>query len=115
MGLLYSVLKLCNRTQETENIDDGKKLSAILSLEFKNVFFDYKHEHNILKGISFKINKGEKIALIGPSGAGKSTITYLIEQFYKNYTGLIKINDRDIQDYSLNELRNQIGYISQQN
>lgn len=101
--------------QETENIDDGKKLSAILSLEFKNVFFDYKHEHNILKGISFKINKGEKIALIGPSGAGKSTITYLIEQFYKNYTGLIKINDRDIQDYSLNELRNQIGYISQQN
>ena len=69
----------------------------------------------MLKQVSFKINKGEIIALTGPSGSGKSTIMYLIEQFYSNYSGTIEINGNNIKEYSLQSIRDQIAYIPQQN
>lgn len=101
--------------QQIENINNGIALSKIYSLEFKNVSFSYNKVNEVLKQVSFKINKGEIIALTGPSGSGKSTIMYLIEQFYSNYSGTIEINGNNIKEYSLQSIRDQIAYIPQQN
>ena len=101
--------------QQIENINNGIALSKIYSLEFKNVSFSYNKVNEVLKQVSFKINKGEIIALTGPSGSGKSTIMYLIEQFYSDYSGTIEINGNNIKEYSLQSIRDQIAYIPQQN
>tara|TARA_B100001093_G_C26822771_1_gene1012633 strand:- start:155 stop:1891 length:1737 start_codon:yes stop_codon:yes gene_type:complete len=83
------------------------------SIEFKEVTFSYDDE-NVLEDISFKINRGEKIALVGPSGGGKSTIIDLLSKFYRVKKGKILIDGTDINDYDTNKLRNMIGIVTQE-
>ena len=73
----------------------AKRLSASLeindlkeSIEFDNVHFGYGSEE-IIKGITFEVKKGEKVAIIGPTGAGKSTIVKLLIKFYNNYKDFV--------------------------
>ena len=67
-----------------------------------------------LKDVSFKIKKGETVALVGRSGAGKSTIASLLPRFYDIVDGEILIDSINIKQYTLRSLRDQIGYVSQQ-
>ncbi len=83
------------------------------SIEFKGVTFSYEEE-NVLEDISFKINKGEKIAIVGPSGGGKSTIIDLLSKFYRVEKGRILIDGTDINEYDTNKLRNIIGIVTQE-
>ena len=85
------------------------------SIEFNHVFFEYKKGNPVLKDISFKINKGETIALIGNSGGGKSTIVNLIPRFYDIKKGSIKIDNIDIKNYTLESLRQNISVVFQDN
>ena len=85
------------------------------SIEFNHVFFEYKKGNPVLKDISFKINKGETIALIGNSGGGKSTIVNLIPRFYDIKKGNIKIDNIDIKNYTLESLRQNISIVFQDN
>lgn len=84
-------------------------------IEFKNVSFEYRKNKKVLHELSFKINKGEKIALVGHSGGGKSTIINLIPRFYDVSNGEILIDGINIKNYNINSLRNNISIVLQDN
>jgi len=107
---ICNILSLEPSVKEMENPIE-KKIEG--EIEFKNVWFYYKPENYVLKGVSFKVNKGEVVALVGPSGAGKSTIINLIPRFYDPVDGEIYIDGINIKNYSLKSLRSQIGIVSQ--
>jgi len=83
-------------------------------IELKNVSFHYDEPAPVLRGVSFRINRGEFVALVGPSGAGKSTLLNLIPRFYDVRDGSIEIDGRDIRTVTLNSLRRQIGFVTQE-
>lgn len=83
------------------------------SIEFKGVSFRYGQEW-VLKGIDFKVKKGEIVAIVGSSGAGKSTFVNLIPRFYDVTAGSILIDGRDSKEISLASLRNAMAIVSQQ-
>ncbi|PTJ88193.1 ABC transporter ATP-binding protein, partial [Staphylococcus simulans] len=87
--------------------------STNFSLNLKNVSFSYENNIPILKNISFKVNKGEKVAIVGESGTGKSTILSLIERFYNVTQGTIYYNDIPISKFNLTNWRNTLSYVSQ--
>lgn len=84
---------------------------------FENVTFGYKNSENkgadVLRGISFKIEKGKTVALVGSSGGGKTTICHLLPRFYLRDDGRILIGDTDINDVSTELLRGKIAVVSQ--
>jgi len=82
------------------------------SIEFKNVSFAYDNE-DVIKNLSFKIRKGETVALVGQSGSGKSTIANLISRFYDISDGEIIIDKKNIKNISLKSLRKLIGLVTQ--
>lgn len=83
------------------------------NVEFKNVTFSYDDENEVLKNVSFKVSKGEKIALVGPTGAGKSTIVSLLSRFYDPTKGKILVDGKDIKNVDLESLRSQMGIMLQ--
>jgi ATP-binding cassette subfamily B multidrug efflux pump len=82
-------------------------------VEFKEVWFAYKEENYILKNVSFTINQGETVAIIGATGAGKSSIINLLSRFYEINKGKILIDEVEIDQYHLNELREAVGVVLQ--
>jgi len=83
------------------------------SISFNDVRFSYIPNEEVLKGISLKVNPGEKIAIVGPTGAGKSSIINLISRFYEFQSGQIKIDDIPIKEIKLDSLRRHICTVSQ--
>ena len=81
-------------------------------IEFSNISFSYG-DHDVLNNFSLVIEKGKKIALVGLSGSGKSTIVNLLMNFYSTKQGSIKIDDKNINDFSLFELRSLFSYVGQ--
>lgn len=83
-------------------------------IEFKQVDFRYpKADNNILKDITFKVRKGETLAIIGPTGSGKSSLIQLIPRFFDVSGGEILVNGRNVKDYTEEALNNAIGFVSQ--
>lgn len=101
--------------EEEENINEGTLICPKLegNIEFDHVNFKYKSSEPILSDVSFKISKGEKVALVGPSGGGKTTICHLIPRFYDIVSGEIKVDGVNIKEYTLESLRKQIGIVQQ--
>ena len=94
------------------------------ALEFKKVSFGYapaaaaegetpSESREVLDKVSFKIERGTRVALVGPSGSGKSTIFSLIERFYEPSSGEILLDGQPVHTMSRSELRSQIGYVEQ--
>ena len=84
-------------------------------IEFRNVKFKYANsKYHVFKKLNFTINPGENIAFVGPSGSGKTTIISLIERFYDVNAGEILIDDINIKEYDLVNLRKNIGIVLQQ-
>ena len=83
------------------------------SVEFRNVSFSYVPDESVLHDINLRVPAGQVCALVGPSGGGKTTMFNLLERFYEPQTGLIAINGRDIQKYTLDSLRRNISEVSQ--
>ncbi len=84
------------------------------AIDFENVSFKYSEEtDNVLSKINIRIAAGENVALVGPSGGGKTTLCSLIPRFYETCGGSIKIDGRDIRDFTLASLRSQIGVVAQ--
>ena len=84
-------------------------------ITFENINFEYKKDKPVLKNISFEVTKGETIALVGNSGGGKTTIVNLLPRFYKLKKGAIKIDGVSINDIKLNDLREHIAIVFQDN
>lgn len=116
--------------KEENLIDNGKvtiikkeekyfyKLGSILKeykgrIEFKNVSFSYTNNNLILDNISFKVNKGECVAIIGETGVGKSTIINLLNRFYEVDKGEILLDDINIKDIKLDSLRSLLSNFSE--
>ncbi|MWP62867.1 lipid A export permease/ATP-binding protein MsbA [Gilliamella sp. Pas-s25] len=108
-----SLFGLLNSAVEEDNgTIDLKRAKG--SIEFHQVTYTYPtRTEPSLNNISFKIKRGETVALVGRSGAGKSTIASLIPRFYDVQKGKILVDSIDIKDYTLASLRKQIGYVSQ--
>ena len=84
-------------------------------ITFENINFEYKKDKPVLINISFEVPKGETIALVGNSGGGKTTIINLLPRFYKLKKGAIKIDGISINDIKLNDLREHIAIVFQDN
>ncbi len=79
---------------------------------FKGLDFGYKKER-VLSNLELYIDKGSTHAIVGPSGSGKTTITQLLFRLWKSDKGIIKIDNYNIEEYKLDNLRNQISIVSQ--
>ena len=112
---LTRVREILDSAPEIEDHPDALPLeSANGEISFENVSFGYTSEHRILKDITFKIPEGKKLAILGTTGSGKSTIINLIPRFYEINEGSIKIDDIDIRNYILKDLRRNVGIVSQE-
>jgi ABC-type multidrug transport system fused ATPase/permease subunit len=80
---------------------------------FDHVAFGYSADTPVLTDVSFKIEPGQMVGVVGPTGSGKSTVVSLIPRFYDPTKGAVKIDGRDVRDYKVNPLREQIGYVLQ--
>ena len=101
-------------TQSTDLFDNIKKSDLDGDIIFKNISYTFKETNiNALSNISFKVKRGEKIALMGDVGSGKTTILEILAGVYKPNNGKIFINNNDIKNISLSDLRNFIGYVPQ--
>lgn len=91
-----------------------KKIGAIEELEFQKVSFQHQSAHyKALNAISFDVKNGETIAFVGPSGSGKSTLVKLLVGLYRPQEGSIFYNNVDGKEFDFDELRNQIGFVTQ--
>jgi len=94
------------------NEDDTSLKDFKSSVDFNNVSFSYETE-DVIRNLSFKIEKGKTIALVGQSGSGKSTIANLISRFYDISDGEIKVDGKNIKEINLKSLRKLIGLVTQ--
>ncbi|MDU5915074.1 MAG: ABC transporter ATP-binding protein, partial [Negativicoccus succinicivorans] len=108
------VFALLDETPDIREKADAIALPVLRGdVVFDAVHFQYEPSKEVLSGISFHAEPGQKIALVGPSGSGKSTIANLIPRFYDVTAGAIKIDGHDIRDVTLASLREQIGIVPQ--
>lgn len=86
------------------------------NIEYSNVNFHYptREDIEVMKGISFKIKAGQKVALVGPSGSGKSTIVQLLLRFYNIQAGDIKVDGKSIFDYNISAFRRNFAIVPQE-
>ena len=104
---------LMNKEAEQRPVNP-EHIGVIEKLEFKEVSFQHKSAgYKAIDHISFSVNKGETIAFVGPSGAGKSTLVKLLVGLYRPNEGQIIYNNIDGSSIDFEELRNQIGFVSQ--
>ena len=106
------VFEIINLKDEVNAKDSRKKIKNFDYLEFKDVHFS--HDNNkVLNGTSFRINKGENIAIVGYSGSGKTTICDLINRLYNFDSGEIYINKEKLSEYEISSIREFFGSVDQ--
>ncbi|MEM3615876.1 MAG: ABC transporter ATP-binding protein [Candidatus Methanomethylicia archaeon] len=108
---IFEILEIKPEVKEAENAIPLKVKSG--KIELKDVWFSYDGQKWILKGINFKVNPGEIVAIVGPAGSGKSTLIHLMPRFYDPNKGSIKIDDIDIREVKLDSLRREVGVVHQ--
>src|SRR5689334_4518682 len=125
MGMVYREIKqavidiermfaILAREPEIKDEPNAKPLVVKRgAIRFENVSFAYEPGRQILKGVSFEVPAGHRVAVVGPSGAGKSTLSRLLFRFYEVSGGRILIDGQDIRDVTQISLRSAIGIVPQ--
>ena len=109
---VFEIIDLKSEEIESTNITQNKNPQG--NIKFKNVVFSYDKIEPVINDISFEIKPGEVIALVGPSGGGKSTISDLIPRFYDVDKGAIEIDDINVKNYKIKDLRKLISMVPQE-
>ncbi len=108
------VFEINDQRPEVADSPDAVELTHVDGdVTFANVRFGYRPEVPILKDISFTVPAGSTLALVGPTGAGKTTVVNLLARFYEIDGGSIRIDDRDIREYTRDSLRQAFGIVLQ--
>ena len=121
MGMIASerVFKVLDNDDTTPQTPVGalehNKVSSFIKgkVEFDKVWFAYIEEQYVLKDISFTLNAGETLAIVGHTGSGKTSIISLLNRLYQINKGVIKIDDTNIEDFHLDDLRSKIAVVLQ--
>ncbi len=116
VGASERILEILNEKTEVvlnQKIVEGNILGSV---EFENVNFSYpsRKDVEVLKNLNFCIKAGEQIAIVGPSGAVKSTVFQLLMKFYQLENGVIKIDNKDIKNQDVTDLRQHIAIVPQE-
>jgi ATP-binding cassette subfamily B protein len=82
-------------------------------IEFRDVWFAYEPGNWVLRGVSFHIREGEKVAIVGATGAGKTSIISLVSRFYDVQKGQVLVDGTDVRDFRQSDLRRQVGVVLQ--
>ncbi len=105
---------LDTETEIKDGTFTGEAPETDTAVEFRNIGFRYEGAaSDTLSEISFKVKKGETLAIIGGTGSGKTTLINLIPRLYDATSGSVLVNGVDVRDYPVAELRNMIGYVPQ--
>ncbi len=125
--LITTMLKAVGATERLMDLQDGTtepldlsarpaRLEVKGAIDFEHVSFHYasRPDHEVLRDVSFRLNPGERVALVGPSGAGKSTIASLVLRFYDPVGGLITIDGKDAREIDLSALRHRMSIVPQE-
>ena len=112
---VFSIIDITPKIVDKEKVSFNEiQLNMKKNIKFKNVSFKYSNsEKDILKNISIDIPHGKKVALVGYSGAGKTSLLNLIPRFYEPYKGQILINNKNICDLGIKNLRSLLSIVSQ--
>ncbi len=113
MSRVFELFDIQNKIKSPEHPLTFHELKE--KIEFKNVNFEYEEGVPVLKNFSLCVKKGETIALVGNSGGGKSTVVNLIPRFYDVTSGSIEFDGVNIKYFNLNELREHIAFVFQDN
>jgi ATP-binding cassette, subfamily B, bacterial len=108
---IQEVLEIESRVRDLPRAQKAPRLKG--KIEFDNVSFSYDENNPVLKNISFKIEPGQVAAVVGPSGTGKTTIVSLIPRFYDPRSGQVRIDGRDVRQFTMKSLREQISFVLQ--
>lgn len=114
VGALVRVVEVLDLPDTPSSPDVGAPFArAHGELAFDDVHFAYDAHTPILRGVSFRLEPGQVLAVVGPSGAGKSTLAALLLRFYDPDAGAIRLDGHDLRELPLAFLRRQIGYVPQ--
>ncbi len=110
---MESMFRLMSVHQEVSDRPAATRLTSAGTVSFRDVRFGYNLNRDILKGVSFTVPAGSKLAIVGPTGAGKSTISRLLFRFYDVSAGSVEIDGVDVRELSQESLRAAIGVVPQ--
>jgi ATP-binding cassette subfamily B protein len=115
MGIIASerVFKVLDNPDVADNNGTYAPPQVKGKINFENVSFAYTHENYVLRNVSFEAKPGETIAIVGHTGSGKTTIISLLNRLYHIQKGAIKIDDKNIEEYTLDNLRSHVGVVLQ--
>lgn len=115
MGVVSSarIFKLLESKEQIPDEGTFRPTRIQGNIRFQDVWFAYKEEDWVLRGINFDVKHGETVALVGATGAGKSSVISLMSRFYEINKGNLYLDGKEIREYALDSLRKHIGVVLQ--
>jgi subfamily B ATP-binding cassette protein MsbA len=115
MGMVAAtrVFEVLDTESKLKRIGNIKAFNLKGNITFKNVRFSYVEGEEVLKGLSFEVKQAERIAIVGATGSGKSTIISLLNRFYELEHGEICLDHQNIENFTIESLRDQIAVVLQ--
>ena len=110
---MFRLLRVAPEVADSPEAGTLPARGGAATVSFQAVEFGYRPDHPILKGVSFSIPAGHKLAIVGPTGAGKSTIARLLFRFYDATGGRVVVDGQDVRDLAQDSLRAAIGVVPQ--
>ena len=111
---IENLFGLLDKTPKVQDVDNASELEiSQADIHFDDIHFAYHQDRAIIKGVSFSVYGGQKVAVVGESGSGKSTLVKLLFRFYDVNSGAITIDKQNIKQVSQHSLRHHIGIVPQ--